>query len=111
MRKAQPQIPEVALEQCVGYSQPLTSALQLFVSKRLCGHNCWELSAQFPAVRKQTGSGWAVLVRGIAAKGSAHGDLPFMLRNYCPGLAGLSYVCIQAGQLGPWEDGEGSNGM
>lgn len=34
-----------------------------------------------------------------------------MLRNYCPGLAGLSPVCIQAGQLGPWEDGEGSNGM
>lgn len=34
-----------------------------------------------------------------------------MLRNYCPGLAGLSHVCIQAGQLGPWEDGEGSNGM
>lgn len=46
-------------------------------------------------------------VCGIAAKG----DLLFMLRNYCPGLAGLSHVCIHTEQLGPWEDGEGSNGM
>lgn len=56
------------------------------------------------AERERVGSPCAC---GIAARG----DLPFVLRNYCPALADLSHVCIHTGQLCPWEDGEGSSGI
>lgn len=64
MRKALPRYQQLVWSSVL--VQSLTSALQLFVSTKLCGPNCWELSAQFPAAGKQRGRGWAVPVCGIA---------------------------------------------
>lgn len=82
-------------------------AFHLFVSRKLCGHNCWELSAWFPAAGKQRGRGWAVPVCRIAAKGGfalhAQELLPWTCR-FVP--------CLHSGRTaGPCEDGEGSNGL
>lgn len=60
MRDAQPRCQQLFWSSVV-CTQSLTSSLQLFVSKKLCGPS-WELSAPFPAAGKQRGRGWAVPV-------------------------------------------------